>query len=144
MRIGFMHVKGSRSTLGYAYNFVNNVPDLSKVVTHKLVPTTGWSVIGSDSNESGAPASNVLDMNRSTIWHTPWSSAQTPKPHLFSVNIGAIRSVKGLAFRNRDNPNGVSTKVGHSYFSSHPLQFLFKYSIPRAHFKQLPLFIPVI
>lgn len=111
MRIGFMHVNGSRSTLGYAYNFVNNVPDLSKVVTHKLLPTTGWSIIGSDSNESGAPASNVLDMNRSTIWHTPWSSAQTPQPHFFSVNMGALRSVKGLAFRNRDNLNGAMKDI---------------------------------
>ena len=111
MRIGFMHVNGSRSTLGYAYNFVNNVPDLSKVVTHKLLPTTGWSTIASDSNEPNSPASNVLDMNRSTVWHTPWSSAQTPQPHFFAVDMGAVRTIKGLAFRNRDNLNGAMKDI---------------------------------
>ncbi|MDR2274556.1 MAG: discoidin domain-containing protein [Sphingobacterium sp.] len=111
MRIGFMHENGSRSTLGYAYSFVNNLPDLSKVVTHKLLPTTGWSVIASDSAEPGAPASNILDMNRSTIWHTPWSSTQTPQPHYFSVNMSALRTVKGIAFRNRDNLNGAMKDI---------------------------------
>lgn len=111
MRIGFMHENGRRSTLGYAYQFVNNVPDLSKVVTHALLPTTGWSILASDSNEAGAPASNVLDMNRSTIWHTPWSSSQTPQPHYFSVDMGALRSIKGVAFRNRDNLNGAMKDI---------------------------------
>ena len=111
MRIGFLHANGSRTTLGYAYNFVNNVPDLSKVVTYKLLPTTGWSIVASDSNEPGSPASNVLDMNRSTVWHTPWSSTQTPQPHFFSINMGAVRTVKGVAFRNRDNLNGAMKDI---------------------------------
>ncbi len=40
MRIGFMHVNGIRTIIRYAYNFTNNIPDLSKVVTYKLLPTT--------------------------------------------------------------------------------------------------------
>ncbi|UIR57134.1 discoidin domain-containing protein [Sphingobacterium sp. SRCM116780] len=111
LRIGFLHENGSRSTYSYLYNFVNSVPDLSKVVVHDLLPTTGWSIIGTDSQESAAPASNVLDKNRSTIWHTQWSAVQTPQPHYFSVNMGAIRAVKGLAFRNRDNLNGAMKDI---------------------------------
>lgn len=111
MRIGFMHINGVRTTMRYAYNFNNNIPDLSKVVTYKLLPTTGWSIVGSDSNEPGSTASNVLDMNRSTVWHTPWSSTQTPQPHFISVNMGDLRTIKGLAFRNRDNLNGAMKDV---------------------------------
>lgn len=111
MRIGFMHINGNRTTIRYAYNFTNNIPDLSKVVTYKLLPTTSWSIIGSDSNEPGSTANNVLDMNRGTVWHTPWSSTQTPQPHFFSVNMGAVRTIKGLAFRNRDNLNGAIKDV---------------------------------
>lgn len=111
LRVGFMHENGSRSTYSYLYSFVNNLPDLSKVVVHNLLPTTGWSIIAADSQENGAPASNVLDKNRSTIWHTPWSSAQAPQPHYFSVNMGALRSVKGVAFRNRDNLNGAMKDI---------------------------------
>ena len=111
LRIGFLHENGNRSTFSYIYNFVNSIPNLSNVVVHNLLPTTGWSIIASDSQESGASASNVLDKNRSTIWHTPWSSAQTPQPHYFSVDMMASKSVKGVAFRNRDNLNGAIKNV---------------------------------
>ncbi|HBW80471.1 MAG TPA: hypothetical protein DEF78_09910, partial [Sphingobacterium sp.] len=56
-------------------------------------------------------ARNVLDMNRSTVRHTPRSSTQTPQPHFFSINMGAVRTVKGVAFRNRDNLNGAMKDV---------------------------------
>lgn len=111
MRIGLLHKNGSRSTYSYVYNFENNIPNLGSLVVHQLLPTTGWSILASDSQEPGAAASHVLDRNFNSIWHTPWSSSQNPQPHYFSVDMGAIRSIKGLAFRNRDNLNGAMKDI---------------------------------
>ena len=54
------------------------------------------------SSENGR-ASNVLDGNASTIWHTRWSSNSTPYPHEIQIDLGADSNVSGLEYLPRQS-----------------------------------------
>ncbi|MFZ4263107.1 discoidin domain-containing protein [Sphingobacterium sp. HJSM2_6] len=106
LRLGFMHVNGTRSTENFLYTFNNNIPNLQEVVLHTFLPTAGWTIVDKDSEENDGKASNVLDNNRNTFWHTEWKSSQPIQPHFFAIDMGAAITAKGVSFRNRDNLNG--------------------------------------
>src|SRR5437764_10020130 len=40
-----------------------------------------------------APATNAIDGDPSTFWHTLWQNASPLPPHTFTVNLGAGRAV---------------------------------------------------
>ncbi len=111
LRLGFMHENGTRSTENFLYSFQNNSPNLKDVVLHSFLPTTGWNILGTDSEENDGKAANVLDNNRNTFWHTEWKSNQPIQPHYFSVDMGAVQTAKGVSFRNRDNLNGAMKDI---------------------------------
>ncbi|MGV6944504.1 discoidin domain-containing protein [Sphingobacterium kyonggiense] len=111
LRIGFVHENGTRTKFGYNYTFVNSIPQISGVAVHKLEPTTGWSILGKDSEEWDGMASSILDNNRNTFWHSTWRAGQPTHPHWVAVDMGEVRSFKGLAFRQRDNLNGALKDV---------------------------------
>lgn len=110
MRIGFVHENGTRTDFGYNYSFVNSIPQVSGITVHKLEPTTGWSILGKNSEDMDGLASSILDNNRHTFWHSAWRTGQ-PHPHWIAVDMGAERSFKGLAFRQRDNLYGALKDV---------------------------------
>ncbi|GHA74183.1 discoidin domain-containing protein [Streptomyces canarius] len=63
-----------------------------------------------DSQESvgeSAPASNVLDGDLGTFWHTQWSGPRAPMPHEIQLNLGGDNKVSCLYYLPRqDSANG--------------------------------------
>ncbi|WP_156754907.1 discoidin domain-containing protein [Actinokineospora pegani] len=71
----------------------------------------GWTATASDqetSSENGA-ASNVLDGDNSTIWHSRYSTA-TALPHSITLDLKQPTAVGGLLYRPR--PSGANGRVG--------------------------------
>lgn len=65
------------------------------------------SVVKVDSNETNQPGTNVLDGDRSTIWHTKWSSGVDPLPHTLSVKLAdAAVQVARVRLLPRSDSNG--------------------------------------
>jgi galactose oxidase len=65
------------------------------------LPRAGWIATASDQAAS-YPASNVVDGNAQTIWHTPYGPA-TPFPHSLTIDMQAPRSVTGLTYLPRQD-----------------------------------------
>lgn len=68
------------------------------------LPQSQLSVRYADSQETvgeSAPASNVLDGNASTIWHTKWSGTPAPMPHEIQLDLGGSYSVTNLYYLPR-------------------------------------------
>ena len=64
---------------------------------------TGWTV-QTDSQETGAEngrASNVLDGNVATLWHTAYSAGSAAMPHWIVVDTGALREIAGFRYQPR-------------------------------------------
>jgi endo-alpha-N-acetylgalactosaminidase len=74
------------------------------------IPQSQMSVAYADSQETvgeNAPATNVLDGNPGTFWHTQWTNPVAQMPHEIQLNLGATHPVTCLYYLPRqDAPNG--------------------------------------
>jgi F5/8 type C domain/beta-N-acetylglucosaminidase len=73
-------------------------------VTCAAEPTTPTAVTYVDSEETSGEdgaASNAIDGDPSTIWHTAWSSGNPPHPHEIQLDLGSQRDVCGLRYLPR-------------------------------------------
>lgn len=116
---------GSGST-GYRYaklvatseqngNVWSSVAELQILTTGSVaISRTGWAVTA-DSQELDdqmAPATNAIDGNNATYWHTEWEPApnnvnDAPLPHSLIVDMTAAHPVVGFSYLPRqDNTNG--------------------------------------
>ena len=68
--------------------------------------STGWTATASD-QQSTYPASNAIDRNAATIWHSQYSPG-LPLPHFITIDMHAMNNVSGLTYQPRQDtsPNG--------------------------------------
>lgn len=66
-----------------------------------LLDKSGWTVIDFDSEEPNRVASNVIDGDLSTFWHSAWSNAQPVYPHFITVDMGAEKNVASFEMFRR-------------------------------------------
>lgn len=72
----------------------------------------GWQVVYADSEEivaEPASASNVMDNQPVTFWHTQYKGGSTPHPHQVVIDLGAVKEFKTLRYlpRNGANPGKI-------------------------------------
>jgi galactose oxidase len=66
------------------------------------LPKTGWTATASD--QAGPyPASNAIDGNSGTIWHSYYTPTVKPLPHSITIDMHAVRSVSGLTYLPRQD-----------------------------------------
>ncbi|WP_250306514.1 beta-galactosidase [Streptomyces sp. A 4/2] len=74
------------------------------------LPQSKMSVVHADSQETSgenAPATNVLDGDPGTYWHTQWSGTVAPMPHEIQLDLGGDNTVSCLYYLPRqDGANG--------------------------------------
>ena len=74
------------------------------------LPRTAMSVVYADSEETqgdDGAASNVLDLQPTSFWHTEWQDKQPRHPHQLVIDLGAERTVSAIRYLPRqENPNG--------------------------------------
>lgn len=69
---------------------------------------SGWQV-SADSAETAAanaPATNAIDGNGGSIWHTTYGANGAKHPHWFRIDQGSAQTVAGLVYTPRVGPNG--------------------------------------
>jgi galactose oxidase len=78
------------------------------------LPRTGWTV-SADSAESGAgnySASQAIDGDASTFWHTRWTPTVDPLPHTVTIDMHATNTVAGLDYLPRPAATGRNGVIG--------------------------------
>lgn len=55
--------------------------------------------------QKGYEAQNLLDGNPGSLWHTAWTSATTPYPHVVTLDLGEIVELRGLSCLPRQDGN---------------------------------------
>ncbi|MCA2217375.1 PQQ-dependent sugar dehydrogenase [Jidongwangia harbinensis] len=99
---------------GGAQTHVITAPATPQTYTATFVPErlpqSQMRVRSVDSAETAGQngrGTNVLDGNRTTMWHTQWQAADPPPPHEIQLDLGAAQAVTGLYYLPRqDMPNG--------------------------------------
>lgn len=73
-----------------------------------LMDKSQWKIVAVSSEAKGeGAASNVLDNNPRTYWHSLWRGEAPKHPHHFIVDLGQNMEMDGVAFTARaDNVNG--------------------------------------
>lgn len=67
----------------------------------------GAKVLSADSQDAGNPASQAIDGDASTIWHTRWRPKEDLMPHQFVIDLGKEVALKGITYLPRqDMVNG--------------------------------------
>jgi alkaline phosphatase D len=72
-------------------------------VSADFLPRDGWKVVAADSEEADSPASNVLDGDTATIWHTQWKDTKPKHPHHIIVDMGKVQQIGGIALLPRQS-----------------------------------------
>ncbi|WP_327242132.1 discoidin domain-containing protein [Streptomyces sp. NBC_01320] len=70
------------------------------------VPYPHLTVVSADSQETvgeNAPATNAVDGDPDTIWHTKWSGTSDPMPHEITLDLGSNKSATCLYYLPRQS-----------------------------------------
>jgi len=80
---------------------IASAPDSFTPKAAKL-PSAGWTATASD--QSGSyPASNAIDGNMATIWHSKYAPSPLPLPHSITIDMHATNQVSGLTYLPRQD-----------------------------------------
>src|SRR5262249_24806130 len=91
-------------------------------VTLGTIPQQQMQVVSVDSQDmvgGNYAATNAIDGNPATFWHTEWDQQTAPLPHTLVLDLGGQYQVDGLRYLPRqdaDSPNG--TIAGYEFYVS--------------------------
>src|SRR5215510_9103426 len=86
-----------------------------------LIPQQQFRVVSVDSQEvigENGTATNAIDGNPATIWHTEWSQRTAPLPHTLVLDLGGQYQVDGLRYLPRQNGESNGTIAGYQFYVS--------------------------
>lgn len=88
---------GAAEIRAYGTAYVDE-PEISK---------TSWSIKAFDSQQSGSPATNLIDGNVATMWHTQYNPTTVTYPHYVEIDLGGTYQLSKFRFLPRqDYVNG--------------------------------------
>jgi alpha-L-fucosidase len=73
-----------------------------------------WKILSFDSQQDATTdaATNAIDENTSTIWHTAWSPLKA-QPHTISIDLGGVYPISGFGYTPRQD--GISNGIVFNY-----------------------------
>lgn len=74
----------------------------------------GWTVSDFSSEETvgeDAPASNILDGDLSTIWHSQWKNDKATAPHYVTVDMGKVAEIDGFLSVPRNDTGSTNGQI---------------------------------
>ncbi|HVK24625.1 MAG TPA: discoidin domain-containing protein [Actinokineospora sp.] len=90
----------------------------AEITTHgTLIPVgpiskSNWSLVYTDSEQSGNGALRAFDTDPLSMWHTAWTPSNAPLPHEIQVDMGGFsRSISGFKYLPRQD-GGANGRVG--------------------------------
>ena len=73
--------------------------------TQGLLPNTGWKIARASSENTGNQkfASNAIDGDPDTLWHTRFGGNAALPPHELVIDLGAERTIRGFVYLGRQD-----------------------------------------
>ncbi|MGL5959254.1 MAG: alpha-L-fucosidase [Bacteroidales bacterium] len=107
----------------------DNGTQASEVITKEFEKAKSeWKVIDFSVELPNFPASNAIDGNENTMWHTPWGERVKAHPHYITVDCGKIERIKGFVFYPR-----------HDMISGTPMHYEFYVSTDAKNWTKVPI-----
>jgi arylsulfatase A-like enzyme len=80
-------------------------PQVNAMPTEGLLPNTGWKIarVSSENTGNQKSATNAIDGDPATLWHTRFSGTAAPPPHELVVDFGAERTIRGFVYLGRQD-----------------------------------------
>ena len=112
LRLRMCHVNGDISTFTYSYKFVDNIPVIAFGDKNYLDSST-WEIVYYSSQEdkggegTNGLASQIIDGDDSTYWHSCWINCNASYPHTLVVDATETITAKGFSFLQRNGSRKV-------------------------------------
>ena len=93
----------------------------------KEIPRTNWKIAYADSEElngDDGDASNVFDLQYTSIWHTEWENKAPKPPHQIVIDLGRPYKVSGVKLLPRQDGANGRIKDYRLFFSLPPFKGL--------------------
>ncbi len=71
----------------------------------QTLSSSGWTA-SADSEETideEAPASQAIDGDEDTFWHSEWGDYEAPLPHYLQIDLGAAEEITGFVYTPRQD-----------------------------------------
>lgn len=81
------------------------------------LPSAAWAA-SADSADASDAASNAIDGNTATLWHSQWDGAAPPPPHSLIVDLGRPTRVAGFKYLPRQDGLGNGTIAKYRFYLS--------------------------
>lgn len=100
MKVKLVAENGTVKETIYNYKWVSAVPVL-EFGTKTEISKAGWSIAAYSSQQTTAPATNIIDNNTGTGWHSQYSVAPAATyPHYVTIDLGSSKTVDGFTIQN--------------------------------------------
>ena len=98
---------------------LSNFKDVSNVITEQFdICSAKWKVISYSDQVNCFPASNAIDGNVQTMWHSHWGQNVLSHPHFIIVDLGVPVEIKGFSYMPRTGTNKSGTVLKYSFYVS--------------------------
>lgn len=87
---GNLETEGKSSYDGVSTEAIPEGMSPAKLMAAAIAPAPGWTAVA-DNEQPGYPASNVLDNNVNTFWHTQWGANGAGFPHQIVIDMKEIK-----------------------------------------------------
>lgn len=84
-------------------------------------PRTAWAVTADSANtgpREPSPASNAIDGDPSTLWHTQWEGEQPAHPHHLTIDLGERKRVTAVTYLPRQDRPSAGTITDYAVYLS--------------------------
>lgn len=79
----------------------------------------GWKIVACSSEQGGdEPASNAIDGNPNTLWHTRYQPDTPSHPHYLTIDLGQTHTLTGFLYQPRTTGNN-GTIADYEFHGSH-------------------------
>lgn len=107
-------VKGGVATVTASKDGKDYTATITVVDKELLLQALPEGAAASTNNfQEGTPASNAVDGDSNTVWHTSWTGFVTEEqPAILTIDLGSEQTLSGFAYQNRPSQsNGIIEKV---------------------------------
>ena len=98
------------TTVTPGYSALNRIVITNDIIVRSEYGPSWTSITGAEAPGGGNAASNLVDGNPNTMWHTMYSVTVAQYPHWVEFDSGEVKTIKGCSYTPRQGGNNGDVK----------------------------------